>query len=114
MGTKRSRQTTSAEIQVCILEHAITLGFQSERQGLFLKHALRPDYHLTLASGRGVLLEVEKGKTLTNNMDLLDLWKCHICSAAQYLFLMVPYRSQNAGPRNVFENVVKGLCLCFR
>jgi hypothetical protein len=40
-------------------------------------------------------------------MDILDLWKCHICNHAQYLFLMVPIYAQNAGSRNVFDNVVK-------
>ena len=34
---------------------------------------------------------VDAGKTLTNNMDLLDLWKCHICrepitSFSSYLY----------------------------
>ena len=38
----------------------------------------------------GIILEVERGKTTINNMDLLDFWKCHICAHADYLFLMVP------------------------
>jgi hypothetical protein len=38
----------------------------------------------------GILLEVERGKTTTNNMDLLDFWKCHLCEAANHLFLAVP------------------------
>jgi len=99
--------TSSSEIQACFLEHALKLGFQSEKQGLFSNNALRPDYYLQLAPNRGIILEVEKGKTLTNNMDILDLWKCHICSYAQYLFLIVPIHAQNAGSRNVFDNVVK-------
>ena len=40
--------------------------------------------------GTGILLEVERGKTTTNNMDLLDFWKCHISGNANYLFLLVP------------------------
>jgi hypothetical protein len=101
---------TSSEIQNCILPQATQLGFHSEKQGLFSNHAnaaLRPDYYLNLSPGRGIILEVEKGKTLTNNMDVLDLWKCHICAHAQYLFLMVPEYAQNAGPRNVFDTVVR-------
>jgi hypothetical protein len=31
------------------------------------------------------------GKALANNMDLLDLWKCHICREAHHLFLVVPF-----------------------
>jgi hypothetical protein len=89
--------TSSAEIQACFLEHMLKLGFHSEKQGLFSTHLLRPDFYLQLEPNRGILLEVEKGKTLTNNMDILDLWKCHICNHAQYLFLMVPIYAQNAG-----------------
>ena len=83
----------SQDIQACIIDHAKKLGFQSEKTKLFSKYktaALRPDYYLKLSEGRGVILEVERGKILANNMDLLDLWKCHICTEAQYLFLMVP------------------------
>ena len=32
-------------------------------------------------------MEVERGKTTTNNMDLLDIYKCHICEEANHLFL---------------------------
>ena len=35
-------------------------------------------------------MEVERGKTTTNNMDLLDIYKCHICEEANHLFLFVP------------------------
>ena len=38
----------------------------------------------------GIILEVERGKTTINNMDLLDFWKCHICSYAHGLYLLVP------------------------
>ena len=27
---------------------------------------------------------------LKNNMDLLDVWKCHICKEANHLFLVIP------------------------
>lgn len=33
-------------------------------------------------------------------MDLLDLWKCHICTEAHHLFLMVPFvLRQNDGDK---------------
>ena len=82
---------SSAQVQATFLPFATELGFTSEAKGLFLQYEnkLRPDYfpgHGTT----GILLEVERGKTTTNNMDLLDLWKCHLCKHADYLFLMVP------------------------
>src|SRR3954452_805345 len=83
---------SSAGIQDVILQTASQLGFESERKGLFATYAvsaLRPDYYCGLGE-TGILLEVERGKTIANNMDLLDLWKCHICEHARYLFLLVP------------------------
>jgi hypothetical protein len=68
------------------------LGFQSERCGLFSQYpvaSLRPDFYRRVHNS-GILLEIERGKTLTNNMDLLDLWKCHLCAHADFLFLVVP------------------------
>lgn len=50
--------------------------------------AFEPNYFHPLGT-TGILLEVERGKTTTNNMDLLDFWKCHICGVACYLFLLV-------------------------
>lgn len=59
---------------------------------------LRPDWFLPVAKS-GILLEVERGKTLANNVDLLDLWKCHICREADHLFLVVPVKVQRTGAR---------------
>ena len=83
---------SSVEVQHAILPGVQELGFTPEKKGLFQKYAvpaLRPDYYLKIKD-TGILLEVERGKTTTNNMDLLDLWKCHICDHAEYLFLLVP------------------------
>ena len=83
---------SSAEVQRTILPGAQQLGFIPEKKGLFQAYAvpaLRPDYYMQVRD-TGILLEVERGKTTTNNMDLLDLWKCHICEHAEYLFLLVP------------------------
>ncbi|HEY8227079.1 MAG TPA: hypothetical protein VIG25_17520 [Pyrinomonadaceae bacterium] len=33
-------------------------------------------------------------------MDLLDLWKCHICREADYLFLVIPKRRPTEGGKN--------------
>ena len=85
---------SSAQVQATLLAQATELGFHSERQGLFATYTtpgLRPDYYRAVPEhGTGIILEVERGKTTINNMDLLDLWKCHICAEAHHLFLLVP------------------------
>jgi hypothetical protein len=102
---------SSHAVQKVFLDCAEELGFHSEKKGLFGNHptsGLRPDYYLK-TSRSGILLEVERGKTTMNNMDLLDLWKCHICSEANYLFLMVPKQlTQNTSnaPNDTFKKVV--------
>ncbi len=83
---------SSVEVQTIIQPGAEALGFVSEKRGLFLDYpvaALRPDYFLAVRDS-GIILEVERGKTTINNMDILDFWKCHICESADYLFLLVP------------------------
>jgi hypothetical protein len=77
----------------------------------YTSSALRPDYFKPVGK-TGIILEVERGKTTINNMDLLDFWRCHICEHAAYLFLMVPTElRQNAtmSPRREFVTVGKRL-----
>ena len=83
---------TSTEIQAVVHPGLEDLGFTPERKKLFKGYpvpALRPDFYKKVGES-GILLEVERGKTTANNMDLLDLWKCHICEHAEFLFLLVP------------------------
>lgn len=83
---------SSHDIQNTLVDAMESLGFASEKKGLFanyLVRGIRPDYYLPLAGG-GILFEVERGKTIANNMDLLDVWKTHICLEARHLFLLVP------------------------
>ncbi len=83
---------SSAKVQAVLLPHLEALGFTSERKGLFKElnvSGIRPDYYKPLPDG-GILFEVERGKTIANNMDLLDVWKTHICQEAKHLFLLVP------------------------
>jgi hypothetical protein len=109
---------SSALVQVAFVDHARVLGFVSESKGLFAAYetsALRPDYFRPIG-GTGILLEVERGKTTINNMDLLDFWKCHLCEHANYLFLMVPMElRQNPAmaPRREYATVVKRLSSFF-
>lgn len=110
--------TSSAIVQAAFLREATDLGFADESKGLFAGYdsALRPDYYLKLGDS-GIILEVERGKTTINNMDLLDFWKCHICEHAHYLFLMVPVelrQNPTMRPRREFATVERRLETFFR
>ena len=91
------------------------LGFGEEvvltpQDGL-VTHA-RPDFFYRLDPGRGVLAEVERGGTTTNNHDLKDIWKAHIAPDAQHLFLVVPNANWNesgAARERPFPRVVSRL-----
>jgi hypothetical protein len=108
---------SSAVVQAAFGDFARDLGFENEKVGLFASEelALRPDYFRRVGSS-GVLLEVERGKTTINNMDLLDFWKCHVCAHAQYLFLLVPValrQNSTMSPRNEFATVARRLARFF-
>ncbi|GGF55586.1 hypothetical protein GCM10011519_31880 [Marmoricola endophyticus] len=69
------------------------IGFGEEivltpQEGLVTR--ARPDFFFPVAEGRGIIAEVERGGTTTNNHDLKDLWKAHVAPDAQHLFLIVP------------------------
>lgn len=75
------------------------LGFREEvvitpQDGLVTR--ARPDFFYRLGAGRGVLAEVERGGTTTNNHDLKDVWKAHISPDSQHLFLVVPVANWNS------------------
>ncbi|MBB2923103.1 hypothetical protein [Cellulomonas cellasea] len=55
----------------------------------------RPDFFYELSPARGIIAEVERGGTTTNNHDLKDLWKAHISPNAHHLFLVVPNANWN-------------------
>lgn len=100
---------SSHTIQKAILPQVLELGFSSEKKQLFSEYkvgGLRPDYYKPLSKG-GILFEVERGKTIANNMDLLDVWKTHICKEANHLFLLVPNIrvSKNLNEAKIFPSV---------
>jgi hypothetical protein len=109
---------SSADVQNVFLQQARSLGFRDESKGLFkgyVSSGLRPDYFMPVAE-TGIILEVERGKTTINNMDLLDFWKCHICAHADYLFLMVPLelrQNPTMTARREFAAVAKRLSTFF-
>ena len=55
----------------------------------------RPDFYYPIGPERGVIAEVERGGTVTNNHDLKDIWKAHISPDTQHLFLIVPNANWN-------------------
>ena len=100
---------SSHTIQKAIFPQVLELGFSSEKKQLFSEYkvgGLRPDYYKPLSKG-GILFEVERGKTIANNMDLLDVWKTHICKEANHLFLLVPNIrvSKNLSESKIFPSV---------
>ena len=102
---------TSREIQALLTKKLEKLGFGSEKRGLFWDCQVpgtTPDFYVKIGKS-GILIEVERGKTIANNMDILDIWKCHLCDKADFLFLIVPCVrvSQNGKPIKVFERVSK-------
>ena len=108
---------TSTEIQAIVLPGAEALGFTTEKKHLFKEYsvpALRPDFYRKVAN-TGIILEVERGKTTANNMDLLDLWKCHICEHANFLFLLIPNtrHAQNGNGTRPYAQVKKRLSTFF-
>lgn len=52
----------------------------------------RPDAQITLDVSRPnrIIVEVERGGTVTNGHDLKDMWKTHLSASAKHLFLVVP------------------------
>ena len=57
----------------------------------------RPDFFYRLGEGRGILAEVERGGTTTNNHDLKDFWKANLAPDAHHLFLVVPVANWKEG-----------------
>ena len=110
---------TSHQIQSIVKDFMTELGFSSEKKGLFSEYdvaGLRPDYYKPVGN-TGILFEVERGKTNANNMDLLDVWKTHICKQAHHLFLMVPVVRQNKRNPNgskIFIGVDKRVASFFK
>ena len=98
--------TDSQVIQKIIEEIAIPLGFKDEKQGLFKKYkdSGLPDFYKKIGKN-GILMEVERGKTTTNNMDILDIYKCHICEETNHLFLFVPIEVSHT--KNIYKSVCK-------
>jgi hypothetical protein len=90
----------SGAIQAIVAALLTELGFGQEvvltPQLGFVTRA-RPDFFFQLGPGRGILAEVERGGTTTNNHDLKDFWKTHLAPDAHHLFLVVPVANWKLG-----------------
>jgi predicted XRE-type DNA-binding protein len=108
----------SSQVQDIISSKCKEIGFSSEKKGLFsqldIPIQLRPDFYIKI-KGAGLIIEVERGKTIDNNMDLLDLWKCHICEQSDYLLLIVPIikQTKKGTSNNIYKSVIKRVASFF-
>lgn len=100
-----NKGTSSKQVQDYIFEGVIkSLGYGSEiRQGQFI-----PDF-IKETANFGIMIEVERGKTINNNMDFIDFWKCHINRKANMLILIVPQRVPRAKDKsmNIYSFVLR-------
>ena len=108
----------SQAVQEILRQDLEDLGFENEKTRLFAQMpvpALRPDFYRSIGRS-GIIAEVERGKTITNDMDLLDLWKCHICPVADFLFLIVPIerRSESGTTIKAFDQASRRLATFFK
>lgn len=88
-----AHRASSSAIQRIMAEHLDRNHFRSERKVKGVPEysgGARADFYRALGPGRGILVEVERGGTVTNNHDLKDFWKAHIAADAHHLFLVVP------------------------
>jgi len=93
-GTPAYREATAHGASSSLFQHLLfptlrELGFREEVNSRSGEAAFRPDFMLDLPDG-GIMVEVERGKTIDNNMDMLDMWKCHVHESARHLILAVP------------------------
>jgi len=90
---------SSSAVQDVIGQLLQEVGFGSEvvltPQNGFVTRA-RPDFVYRMPGERGIIAEVERGGTTTNNHDLKDFWKTHIARDAHHIFLVVPMANWNA------------------
>lgn len=91
---------SSSRFQALIEPVLVGLGYQPEVATSVADTAYKPDFVFSTDSC-SVMVEVERGKTLDNNMDMLDMWKCHIHPTARHLILLVPiwYEKDGNGDR---------------
>lgn len=110
---------SSATVQAVVGGLLLETGFREEvvlsPQAGFMTRA-RPDFVYPLGEGRGIIAEIERGGTTTNNHDLKDFWKVHIAPDAHHLFLIVPmanWKEAGAARERPFQRVTRRLAAFF-
>lgn len=78
---------SSSSMQALVQESIASLGFATEQHNRVGLAGFKPDF---IDTESRVIIEVERGKTIDNNMDMLDMWKCHVHPTATHLILVVP------------------------
>ena len=95
----------SQQIEKLLDDNMANLRFQKRIKSHVGEAEFHPDYYL-LKGDDGILVEVERGKILMNNMDMLDFWKCHIDPRVHHLILVVPvWHETSKGIRAAFLDV---------
>jgi len=104
-------RASSAKVQAVVGGLLREVGFREEvvhtPQAGFVTRS-RADFAYRLGEGRGVIAEIERGGTTTNNHDLKDFWKVHIAADAHHLFLVVPmanWKENGAARERPFHRV---------
>lgn len=90
----------SSSVFQSLVEPVLTSnGFSSEISHTVADASFKPDFVMNTHKF-SIMVEVERGKTLDNNMDMLDMWKCHIHPTTRHLILLVPiwYEKQGNSP----------------
>ena len=104
-------RASSSRVQAVVGGLLREVGFREEvvhtPQAGFITRS-RADFAYRLGEGRGVIAEIERGGTTTNNHDLKDFWKVHIAADAHHLFLVVPmanWKESGAARERPFHRV---------
>lgn len=102
----------SKKIQKMVESLCKELGYETESK----KEYGRPDFFKKLGPGKnGIMIEVERGKTLNNNMDLLDFWKCHTNRDTNCLILIVPEKvPRKTRPQAIAKSVLNRIGAMFK
>lgn len=104
-----SHGANSSQVEGLVSSSLVAQGFQRQVPARVGLAEFRADFGL-ISDNDGILVEIERGRTLDNNMDMIDFWKCHIHPTAHHLVLVVPiwYRT-NRGVTQSFSRVCKRL-----
>jgi hypothetical protein len=104
LSNKNIKGTKNKEIQDLIFEKCCmeNNGWETEEENLLVNSNIRVDF---FHRQKKILGEVERGRTITNNMDILNLHRCHLIDSVDHLFLFILISVSHT--RNIFNTVCK-------